>query len=130
MFDFRADNIKTYDPRGIDFLNTITPFGDKRYDYAKLMHSFVGLYDFIVSGFYECKITESNIYFSIYESDRLKHIQEMFIDIFCPNNTKEIYAIMIHLFLSALPLHNDDAQRQNALFANAFRLYYLFKNEK
>jgi len=30
---------------------------------------------------------------------------------------------MIHLFLSMLPLHNDDRNRQYALLANAFRLY-------
>lgn len=127
MFDFRSNRIKTYDPRGIDFSNVVTPYGDKRYDYAKIMHSLIGLYDFIISGFYECEIIESSIYFKIYEPQILLPLQQYFIELFCPTNPAEIYAITIHLFLSAIPLHADDKKRQDALFANAFRLYKLFK---
>jgi hypothetical protein len=37
--------------------------------------------------------------------------------------SKQNFAIMIHLFLSMLPLHADNEKRQFALMANVFRLY-------
>lgn len=39
----------------------------------------------------------------------------------------ELIAMQIQLFLSMLPLHHDDINRQKALFANAFKLYFLMK---
>lgn len=50
-YDFKANLPKIFDPRGADFTGFITPFGDARYDYAKLMHSVLGLYDFIIANF-------------------------------------------------------------------------------
>ena len=41
----------------------------------------------------------------------------------------KVYPILIHLFLSMLPLHNDYPERQNAMLANALRLYLEFKKE-
>ncbi|WP_236033206.1 capsular biosynthesis protein [Helicobacter turcicus] len=125
MYDFRSDSIKTFDPRGIDFNNQVTPYGDSRYDYAKLMHSCIGLYDFIICGYYELQIKERRIDFHIKTPENIMEIQNKFLEIFI-NDNLEIYAIMIHIFLSMLPLHGDDKKRQMALFANAFRLYHDF----
>jgi hypothetical protein len=52
LFDFRAGRVKTIDPRGTDALGRPSRFGDLRYDLGKLAHSVLGLYDFIVAGFY------------------------------------------------------------------------------
>ena len=41
-----------------------------------------------------------------------------------------IYQIMIHLFLSMIPLHKDSTSRQNAFLCNSLRLYLEFKNQK
>jgi hypothetical protein len=43
---------------------------------------------------------------------------------------KNIMAMQIQLFLSMLPLHSDDSKRQDAFFANAFRLYKKLKELK
>ncbi|MCW1552957.1 hypothetical protein OLS59_07125 [Campylobacter jejuni] len=37
------------------------------YDFAKLVHSVFGLYDFIIAGFFECKFNGNNIEFFIEE---------------------------------------------------------------
>ena len=50
LFDLNNLIIKLIDPRGSFGVPSI--FGDPRYDVAKLRHSAVGLYDFIVSGFF------------------------------------------------------------------------------
>lgn len=128
MYDFKSEDIKTFDPRGVDFDGNITPFGDARYDYAKLFHSCIGLYDFIIAGFYECDIVDNKINFYIKAPNSIDLIQNEFLQMLCNADIKELYAITIHLFLSMLPLHSDNKNRQMALFANAFRLYKDFLN--
>jgi hypothetical protein len=41
-----------------------------------------------------------------------------------------VYPIMIHLFLSMLPLHSDNEERQKAMLANALRLYVILKSKE
>ncbi|MBF7049487.1 capsular biosynthesis protein, partial [Campylobacter volucris] len=127
MFDFRSGFIKVFDPRGMDFEENITIYGDMYYDYAKLVHCIFGMYDFIISGFYTCTINNNKIDFVIDMPDKIYNIQKKFTEIFYLN--KNIFAITLHLFLSMLPLHHDSKERQKALFANIFRLYFLFKEE-
>ena len=122
MYDFKSNMIKVFDPRGIDFDDNISVYGKVEYDYAKLMHSCIGLYDFIISGYYKLEIVDSyEINFEVEISEEITKIQRTFIEIFEVN--ENLYAIMIHLFLSMIPLHNDDRNRQYALLANAFRLH-------
>lgn len=129
MFDFRSLEIKTFDPRGLDFNGKITPFGDKRYDFAKLIHSCLGLYDFIVFGFFECELKDNSFKFRIEINDDIKTIQKAFVKVFDFEDLKELWAITIHLFLSMLPLHSENLNKQNALLANALSLYIKLKNE-
>ena len=123
MYDFRSNQIKVFDPRGMDFSNKITVYGDPDYDYAKMMHSVIGLYDFIISGFYSCAINKYTIEFHIDIVDEIKKIQTNYVTVFGEQKLEIHYAIMVHLFLSMLPLHNDNEEKQFALLANAFRLY-------
>ncbi len=127
-YDFRAGNIKTFDPRGMDFNEKISNFGDKNYDLAKLTHSVFGYYDFIISEFYDLKIKENMIKFSFHHQNELSAIQKSFLEIFKPD--KEIFALTIHLFLSMLPLHKDCKQRQMAFLANSLRLFEEFFKEE
>ncbi|MGX3043647.1 phosphotransferase [Helicobacter sp. T3_23-1056] len=133
-FDFRSLRPKIFDPRGLDFSGNPSVYGDKRYDFAKLSHSVLGLYDFIVFGFYECDFGKSSefyeVQFRVEISKDIKAIWDIFLDCFADiaQNKDEILAIMCHLFLSMLPLHCDDKARQNALLANAYRIYFDFLN--
>lgn len=128
MYDFRANSIKTFDPRGMDFDEKISNFGDANYDLAKLVHSVFGYYDFIIAGFYNLKIKANTIQFSFFHHNELKNIQKSFLEIFKPD--KEIFALNIHLFLSMLPLHKDCKERQMAFLANALRLFDEFFEEE
>ena len=128
MYDFRSEFIKTFDPRGMDFDNKITPAGHDLYDFAKLQHSVIGLYDFIIAGLYELDYSRPyELDFELDLPENIFKIQDIFNEVFKLNKHKEVFAITIHLFLSMLPLHNDDEKRQFALLANAFRLYKIFR---
>lgn len=106
LYDFKSKSIKVIDPRGIDSKGNISIYGDFRYDVAKLAHSIIGLYDYIIGGMFE--YSENNDYdmticFEI--SDDLKDTQIYFKkQTFGGFNLKELstYPILIHLFLCYL----------------------------
>jgi len=132
LYNFRSNNVKVIDPRGVDSDGNHSCYGDIRYDIAKLAHSVIGLYDFIISGFYEYKSHEKyNINFKVHTNDNIVKVQKHFltqtfaglsIDKACT------YPIMIYLFMSMLPLHKDNEKRQMALLANSLKLYLEFIN--
>lgn len=130
LFDTRGQRLKLIDPRGIDEEGNLTILGNQTYDLAKLTHSVIGMYDFIIAGRYQ--IIENNgheeIYFDI--DNRLQSIQNAFFNTeFIPNLTvMQVMPAVVLLFLSMLPLHSDRPDRQRAMLLNAFRLYnqYIF----
>lgn len=127
LYDMRSQKIKIIDPRGIDDNGVSTIYGDVRYDIAKLSHSIIGLYDIILAGHYDVNIKNNIIEFKIYEQNKYRAIQKYFIYLIGKEfniSLEQLKAMQIQLFLSMLPLHSDDKNRQNALFANAFRLYF------
>ena len=131
LYDFRTKTIKVLDPRGIDIDGEQTIYGDIRYDIAKLAHSVVGLYDFLIAGyFYYRENSTYDVEFKIYSNDTVETLKKYFKNsLFGGMNLDEActYPILVHLFLSMLPLHKDKPARQKAMLANALRLYLEFK---
>jgi hypothetical protein len=129
LFDFRAGRVKTIDPRGTDALGRPSRYGDLRYDLGKLAHSVLGLYDFIVAGFYLLQAEGQNLAFRVL-SERCLPVQRLFIHTPFAGRVPaqwQCYPVMVLLFLSMLPLHADDPRRQQALMANGIRLYLEWK---
>lgn len=130
LYDFRAGKIKTIDPRGLTSHGEKSLYGDIRYDIAKLSHSILGLYDLIIAGYFQVEVKNNVICFEISEENSHKEIQHTFIQQIEERfglTAQNLYAMQIQLFLSMLPLHGDDFKRQDALFANAFRLHQILK---
>ena len=128
LYDSRSNHIKLIDPRGVDNKHNISIYGDWRYDVAKLAHSVVGKYDFIIANRFKYKENSpTDIEFDI-EYDNLYEIEELdkYFDKFF--DFKMYYPIMINLFLSMIPLHSDNNLRQKAMLANALKLHLTFKN--
>ncbi len=127
LYDFKSKSIKLIDPRGLDTDGNLSIYGDFRYDVAKLAHSVIGLYDFIIAGMYqyeEEKPYHVNLNFDINEN--MRKCQEYFkAKTFGGFSFEElsIMPILVNLFLSMLPLHSDNPKRQKAMLANALRLY-------
>ena len=132
LYDFRSNRVKTIDPRGATPDGTHTLYGDVRYDIAKLSHSILGMYDWIIAGYYEVDINGNQIHLELGAERNKKHslIQQRYVQLVEQEfgiNEITLMAMQIQLFLSMLPLHQDDPKRQQALFANAFRLHNLMK---
>ena len=122
IYDFKSSRVKVIDPRGIDNDKKVTILGSSYYDLAKISHSVIGLYDYIIS--------ENYVSFHIYTSEEKLALQNWFLNkIEKEFNLSKVenLSMQIHLFLSMLPLHSDDTLRQRAIFANVFRIFYKLK---
>jgi hypothetical protein len=126
LYDSRLNSIKVIDPRGLTANNEISHMGDINYDLAKLMHSIVGMYDFIIAGAYEIKKETPDIELIAFDTDeRFTASQAILFNAdFIPDlDNRTIMPVVVLLFLSMLPLHADRPDRQKAMLLNAIRLY-------
>ena len=130
LYDFRTSSIKVIDPRGIDSNDKQSIYGNTLYDVAKLAHSVIGLYDYIISGYFRVSLTGYSLDFQVALAEHREEIVADFItliDKYFGINEVQICAMQIQLFLSMLPLHNDKPERQLAFIGNAYRLYEKIK---
>jgi tRNA A-37 threonylcarbamoyl transferase component Bud32 len=89
--------IKLIDMRGI-INKTLTIYGDKMYDYAKIYQSLLG-YDEILD----------NKYVSIeYKNKFLNYFEERFLNIYTENDFYYLKIITASLLFTLIPLHNND----------------------
>ena len=136
LFESRLGRIKVIDPRGLNTKSQFSLYGDLRYDLAKLTHSVVGLYDHILAGAYslerEYRADLCSFELKIYDDERVESIQKVFIGReFLPGlKPLDVMPLTILLFISMLALHADEPRRQDALLANALRLYDLYMHKK
>jgi hypothetical protein len=134
FYDHRSDLVLMIDPRGVDLNRNFSMFGDRRYDLAKLYHSALGLYDYIIAGHFKLNINNKldfDFELSMGGGD-FKSINNEFIYQNLTDKSlidSSSLPISILLFFSMLPLHADNAYRQNALLANAMRLFIEWENK-
>ncbi len=130
LYEFRTNRIKVIDPRGLTPEGEKSIYGDIRYDLAKLSHSVLGMYDWIIAGYHNTLLDGDQISITLPELSKHHDTQQLFLEMVESRfsiTPAELYAMQVQLFLSMLPLHSDDEDRQNALLANAFRLYDLME---
>jgi hypothetical protein len=124
LYDNKTKLIKMIDPRGEFGLPGI--YGDSRYDYAKLFHSFDGGYDFIINNKFNVNVENSGeIMFNVNSSNYHEKVKKIILSQFSLSNkeTDEIELIESLLFLSMLPLHSDSPQKQLAMLATGLNKY-------
>ena len=127
LYDSRLQRIKVIDPRGLSSDGELSSCGDLRYDIAKLAHSAIGLYDFIVAEHFSfCR----DAYQIDFKFDVNRHYIDQITDTFLDlrlggvaMRERNIQAQLVLLFLSMLPLHQDKPNRQKGFFANALRIF-------
>jgi hypothetical protein len=130
LFDNRSLSIICLDPRGQLPDGNHSIYGDIRYDLAKLYHSVIGLYDFIIAGQYHLEENMGSLTIGFDgQVSNTADLETIFKEVVVERfgySEKEILAICIHLFISMLPLHADRPDRQTAFIANSLRLYEKF----
>lgn len=129
LYDVRARRIKVIDPRGLGPDGALNCYGDLRYDFGKLFHSVVGGYDFVIAGQITGSSSGQN---AVRVHGNMPLRTQVIIERFRQSclavageagGERLIAAITVHLFLSMLPLHSDDRERQLALLSRAVALY-------
>jgi hypothetical protein len=123
LYDHRAGAVKVIDPRG-----GVDMYGDPRYDVAKLHHSVIGLYDFLVAGRYWIDADDASRFTVEFPVEPAhEDVQHLFAERAFGGSWRgtdpAILAASVLLFLAMLPLHDDAPARQRAFIANALRLF-------
>ena len=122
LFDFNSGQLKMVDPRGA--FGDVGCYGDARYDLAKLLHSFHGGYAHLAAGMFELSRDDAGYELRLYGGTDRSHLLACFkrwldgagIDF------DEILLIEGLLFLSLVPLHADDRDRQVAAYLTGLSL--------
>ncbi len=121
LFNSETGQIKLVDPRG--GASTYLPI---EYDLAKLSHSFVGLYDFIISDLFEISLdSKLNLELQIHVNSNTKHVLKVeffkFLDTLKVDK-KFVRLIEASLFLSMIPLHYEHEKRMLAQYLNGINI--------
>ncbi|AYC99593.1 hypothetical protein [Neorhizobium sp. NCHU2750] len=128
FYDFRSQSVKVIDPRGLLPNGSKSIYGDPRYDVAKLAHSVIGGYDLIISGYISGRLDGRNVDLNMTEFNNgnwptlIAAFREAGI-LNAPFDERLVSAILVHLFLSMIPLHADRPDRQVCFLGNAARLF-------
>ena len=123
LFDSSNYMFKLIDPRGR--LNAeATIYGDARYDIAKLRHSVCGLYDFIVQGLFKISEKDKTFEYTVLTTRDYSTLEEVFDTLTIQNgyNPQDIKFIEGLLFLSMIPLHKENFNRQKMFYLRAVEL--------
>jgi hypothetical protein len=123
LYDRKNGIVKLIDPRG-EF-GRLHIYGDVYYDIAKISHSVLGLYDFII--FNQYQITENNElnyilkfryseYHELIGKIFIKHVNLNQFDL---NRIKFIEAL---LFLSMIPYHKDYPDKQKVMLLRGLEI--------
>ena len=122
LFDATHYIFKLVDPRGSFSCTGI--YGDPRYDVAKLRHSIVGRYDFIVGGLFRLSQEKQGAFhMDVAELPFSGRLDSYFDSVAEQNsyNLREIKLIEALLFLTMIPLHSDVPARQMAFYLTAIK---------
>jgi 5-methylthioribose kinase len=115
LYDIPNNQYKIIDPRG-KWGNSV--FGDIKYDLAKLRHSIVGGYDSINNGLFSIDQKDNSLKINILKPTQYEKISNDF-DLWISKswNLEQIKMIEGLLFISMIPLHNEDIKKQLAFYA-------------
>ena len=122
LFDFNSGQLKLVDPRGA--FGDVGCYGDARYDLAKLLHSFHGGYAHLAAGMFELNQDQAGYQLRLYGGSDRSHLLACFRRWLAGTDIdfNEIVLIEGLLFLSLVPLHADDRQRQVAAYLTGLSL--------
>ncbi|MGX2946964.1 hypothetical protein [Enterococcus alishanensis] len=122
LYDAESKIVKLIDPRGKFGSQDI--YGDEFYDIAKLLHSFEGSYDHIITdNFSLIEDSPESFQYEIKKTPLQEKITELVISkITRFYDIKKARLVEGILFLSMIPLHSDYPDRQKIMYGQAMKL--------
>jgi hypothetical protein len=124
LYDIYSGTIRMIDARGSFDNDSFDIYGDQGYDIAKITHSVIGKYDYIVNGLFDYVENPSNYEYSIYERENHDSLVKMNTDLV--NNfgykLNDVMFLVSLLFISMTPLHNENIKRQKTLFLHGITM--------
>ena len=123
LYDRRTGFVRLIDPRGS--FGPLRLFGDPRYDLAKLSHSFLGGYDFLLAGRFDLEAEGGRVRFEIDWEPHHQPVRDQFRRWLAARAGAEygrVRLIESLLFLSMIPLHGDRPRSQAGFLARGLEL--------
>ena len=107
---FNENKMYLIDPRGS--FGKVGIYGDQIYELSKISHSVTG-YDSIINDLFYLNVNEHNEIFYVLNESKNQHIfRKYFKQLVNKNDLEKIYLIESLLFLSMIPLHNENYKHQ------------------
>jgi len=126
LYDVRTSLLKLIDPRGS--FGTYDVYGDPRYDLAKLLHSVDGNYEFIINDRFDVTADPQagRIEYTKYTDQTHDQRRDLFLSMLeshYPEEIERLWGIESLLWLSMVPLHADEPERQFTMLAQGIEKY-------
>jgi hypothetical protein len=124
LYDRRHGIVRLIDPRG--GFGRFDLYGDPRYDLAKLSHSVLGHYDFIVNGQFSCTASGNDVVLRIHDEPSHRVLRARFVERLLGRDAahlRQVRLVEALLFLSMIPLHADRPAAQRAFLARGLTLF-------
>lgn len=124
LYDVPHRLIKLIDPRGSFGDKYKGLYGDIKYDLAKLLHSAIGGYDYLVNNLYRIDFKDREINYDIFYKQNNRIIAEKAQQLVSNlgYSIKDIMLIVGTLFLTMPPLHADSSSRQKVMYIHGIKL--------
>lgn len=122
LIDNQFSFVKLIDPRGK--FGRFDIYGDYRYELAKLIHSIDGKYDYIIEDLFSIEVEHNSINYEI-QDNSVFSMYDCFKECFGDEYEvikEEVEIIQALLFISMVPLHNEDINRQYVMFATGIEI--------
>ncbi|MBC8386768.1 MAG: hypothetical protein H8E13_01800 [Actinobacteria bacterium] len=123
LYDLYSGTIRLIDARGSFGDKMAGIYGDQCYDIAKISHSVIGGYDYIVNGFFSFEEKNNTYKYWIFERMNHKSLIDLNVNLieYFGYNITDVMFFMSLLFISMTPLHNDNINRQKLFYLHGIR---------
>lgn len=124
LYDLYSGTIRLIDARGSFGRNVPGIYGDQCYDIAKIAHSSIGKYDYIVNGMFALSENQHSYKYAIFECANHHTIIEKTTNLVehFAYDLDDILFLVSLLFVSMTPLHNDSVRRQKVFYLHGLKL--------
>lgn len=123
LFDTATFQCTLIDPRGSVREQERTIYGDPRYDIAKLRHSAVGGYDYAVHGLFNLRdvgnVFELTDNYPSFQEELTACFDEVTAEF--GYDVRQIQLLEALIFLTIIPLHRDNIERQKLFYLKAVK---------